>query len=77
MRNETIRSTVYLDPTLHRALRQKAAATHQSMSQIVNEAIRAALAEDEEDLAAFADRALERAVSYDTFLAQLKAGGTL
>ncbi len=77
MSTETIRSTVYLEPALHQALRLKAAATRRSMSEIVNEAIRAALSEDEEDLAAFAARAAEPTLSYEAFLAQLKADGTL
>jgi hypothetical protein len=47
------------------------------MSEIVNDAIRAALREDEEDLAAFAEREREQPLSYDAFLAQLKADGTL
>ena len=36
------RSTVYFDPQLHAALRLKAAHTHRSVSDIVNEAVRAA-----------------------------------
>ena len=47
------------------------------MSEIVNDAIRAALREDQEDLAAFAERAEEKTLSYEDFLAQLKADGTL
>ncbi len=47
------------------------------MSDIVNDALRAALREDEEDLAAFTERAGEKPVSYERFLAQLKADGTL
>ena len=77
MSTETIRSTVYLEPALHQALRLKAAATRRSMSEIVNEAIRVTLSEDEEDLAAFAARAAEPALSYEEFLARLKADGAL
>jgi hypothetical protein len=47
------------------------------MSDIMNEALRAALREDEEDLVAFAEREQERPISYETLLAQLKADGTL
>jgi plasmid stability protein len=72
-----IRSTVYLEPELHQALRLKAASAHRTMSDIVNEAVRAALREDEEDLAAFADRAREKTLTYEQFLAKLKADGTL
>lgn len=77
MSNATIRSTVYLEPGLHQALRLKAATTHRSMSEIVNDAIRATLREDEEDLAAFDERAEEKPMSYERFLAQLKADGTV
>lgn len=74
---EAVRSTVYLDPELHRALRLKSAHSQRSMSDIVNEALRQALSEDQEDLAAVRSRAKERALSYEDFLAQLKADGTL
>ncbi|BBL71925.1 hypothetical protein [Methylogaea oryzae] len=77
MSSEAIRSTLYIEPALHQALRLKAASAHRSMSEIVNDAIRAALREDEEDLAAFAERAEEPTVSYEVFLAKLKADGTL
>lgn len=73
----TTRATVYLEKCLHQALRLKAASTQRSMSEIVNDAIRAALREDEEDLAAFSDRAKEKTLSYEQFLAQLKTDGTL
>ena len=49
MRGDTVRSTIYLEAALHQALRLKAAAAHRSMSDIVNDAVRAALREDEED----------------------------
>jgi plasmid stability protein len=77
MAGDAIRSTLYIDPALHRALRLKAASAHRSMSEIVNDAIRAALREDEEDLAAFGKRAREKSLSYEEFLAKLKADGTL
>jgi plasmid stability protein len=77
MSGDAVRSTVYLDPALHRALRLKAATAHRSMSEIVNDAIRAALREDQQDLAAFAERAGEKTLSYEEFLDQLKADGTL
>ena len=74
---EAVRSTVYLAPELHQALRLKAAQSQRSMSDIVNEALRQALREDEEDLAAVRSRAKERALSYEDFLTKLKADGTL
>jgi hypothetical protein len=77
MRGDTIRSTIYLEAALHQALRPKAATAHRSMSDIVNDAVRAALQEDEEDLAAFAERDREQPMSYEAFLAQLKTDRTL
>jgi plasmid stability protein len=74
---EAVRSTVYLESDLHQALRLKSAQSKRSMSDIVNEALRQALREDQEDLAAVRSRAKERALSYEEFLAQLKADGTL
>jgi plasmid stability protein len=74
---EAVRSTVYLEPDLHQALRLKSAHSQRSMSDIVNEALRQALREDQEDLTAVRSRAKERALSYEDFLAKLKADGTL
>jgi plasmid stability protein len=73
----TVRSTLYLDEELHRALRLKAASVDRSMSDIVNDALRAALREDAADLAAFAERAAEASLNYEDFLAQLRADGSL
>ena len=47
------RATVYFDPSLHRALRIKAVQTEQSVSELVNAAVRLSLVEDADDLAAF------------------------
>ena len=55
--SEVRRSTIYLDADLHQALRLKAAATDVSVSDLVNDAVRMALVEDQEDLAAFEERA--------------------
>lgn len=67
--------TVLLEPELHRALRIKAAETERSISDLVNEAVRAALAEDAEDLAAFEDRAREPAVQFESIVRDLKGRG--
>lgn len=71
------RSTIYLEPDLHQALRLKAAATERSVSDLVNEAVRSALAEDEEDLRAFAERAGEPLIAYEEALGYLKRDGKL
>lgn len=71
------RSTIYFDEKLHAALRLKAAHTDRSVSDLVNDAVRAALAEDQEDLSVFADRIAEPTMSYEALLDDLKAHGKL
>lgn len=75
--NANVRSTLYLEPELQHALRFKAATTRRSMSEIVNNAIREFLREDQEDLGMVHDRMLEKTVAYEAFLNGLKADGTL
>jgi plasmid stability protein len=77
MNEMTKRSTVYFEPDLHQALRIKAASTHRSLSEVVNEAVRLALSEDQEDLQAFEDRAGEATMSYEELLKDLKKHGKL
>ena len=71
------RATVYFDPEVHKALRLRAAASDQSISGMVNEAVRASLAEDAMDLAAFDKRKRERSVSFDSFVQGMKQRGLL
>ncbi len=71
------RTTIYLDPDLHRALRIKALETERSVSELINEAVRQALNEDEEDLQAFEQRATEPVLSYEAVLRDLKKHGKL
>lgn len=71
------RATIYFDPDLHRALRIKAAETDQSISDLVNEAVKLSLAEDAEDLAAFEERALEPNLPFEEVLKDLKQRGKL
>lgn len=71
------RSTVYFEPTIHKALRLKAAETDRSLSEIVNEAVKLSLAEDAEDLAAFEERAKEPNLAYEDVLKDLKRSGTI
>jgi plasmid stability protein len=71
------RSTIYLDPELHRALRLKAAETERSMSDLVNDAVKLALVEDAEDLEAFDERASEPDLLFETVVRALKADGKI
>ena len=71
------RATVYFDPSLHKALRVKAAHTDRSLSELVNAAVRQTLAEDARDLAAFAERAKEPVLSFEDVLKDLRRRGKL
>jgi hypothetical protein len=71
------RATVYFDPYLHRALRLKAAETDSSVSELVNEAVREALAEDAEDLAAFEERKKEPELRFEDVVKDLKRRGKI
>lgn len=71
------RATVYFDPGIHRALKIKAAETSRSISDIVDDALRRELSEDEEDLRAFEERAGEETVSFEKVLKDLKAHGKI
>jgi hypothetical protein len=71
------RATIYFDPTLHKALRLKSVETSRSVSELVNEAVRQAISEDAEDLAAFEERAKEPLISYDKMVKRLKKDGRL
>lgn len=71
------RSTIYLDPELHRALRIKAAETDRSISDLVGDAARSALAEDADDLQAFEERASEPDLLFETVVKALRADGKI
>ncbi len=69
------RSTIYFEPELHRALRLEAVRTQRSLSDVVNDAVRIILREDQEDLAAFDERAKDPTITYEELLKDLKAHG--
>ena len=71
------RATVYFEPEIHRALRLKAAAADRSISDVVNDAVKLALAEDAEDLAAFEERAHENSVDFETVVRSLRRRGKI
>jgi predicted DNA-binding protein len=71
------RSTIYLDPALHQALKIKSLETSRSMSEIINDAVKEALAEDAEDLAVFEKRQDESLISYEDMIKRLKKDGRI
>ena len=77
MSNLSKRSTIYFDPAIHHALKIKAASTDLSVSELVDEAARQLLLEDQEDLKSIADRVSEPVVSYEALLTDLKKHGKI
>lgn len=71
------RATVYFDASVHQALRLKAAAADRSISDMVNDAVKVALAEDAEDLASFDQRKSEHSVSFESLVRDLRKRGRL
>ena len=71
------RTTVYFDPDIHRAISRKAEQTDQSISHLVNEAMRLALAEDSVDLKAFLERTSEKSLDFEDVVKSLKRRGKL
>ena len=77
MSDPSKRSTIYFEPEVHQALRIKAAHMHRSVSDLVNEAVRNLLQEDQEDLAAYENRVSEPTLTYEELLNDLKAHGKI
>lgn len=71
------RATIYLEASVHRALKLKAAASDRSMSELVSEAVRRALAEDAADLQAIDERKAEREVDFAQLVKSLRRRGRI
>ena len=71
------RATVYFDPIIHKALKLKSMETSKSISELVNTAVKEALAEDAEDITAFEERASEPLVSFAQMVKRLKNDGRI
>ena len=64
--------TLNLEDTILQALKLKASETNQSMSELVNDALKASLQEDLEDIKSWEERKGEETYSYEEFLELLK-----
>ncbi len=77
MKTARKKATVYLDRKLHRVLRLKAAQTDCSISRLVDDAVREALAEDTKDLAAIEARRNEPDLDFEDVIKEMKRRGRL
>ena len=64
--------TLNLEDTILEALKLKATETNQSMSELVNDALKASLQEDLEDIKSWEERKGEDTYTYEEFLELLK-----
>ena len=71
------RTTIYLEPEVHHALRLKAASIECSISEMVNKALRNSLAEDAADLEDFEHRQAEKSIPFEDFVKGLRRRGKL
>lgn len=71
------RTTIYLDPMLHKALKLKSMETSKSISALVNQAVRETLAEDAADIAAYEDRINEPVISFSEMVKRLQQDGRI
>ena len=65
MRTAQKKTTIYFDADVHQELCLRSIETGRSLSDLVNKAVRLALDEDTEDLAAFEERFAERNLSFE------------
>ena len=64
--------TLNLEDTILQVLKLKSSETKQSMSELVNDALKASLQEDLEDIKSWEERKGEDTYSYEEFLGLLK-----
>lgn len=77
MKTTNKRSTIYLEPDLHRTLKIKAAQTNRTISDLVNEAVQLSLQEDLEDIRDVNNRISEPDIPFEEVLTDLKSRGKI
>ena len=77
MATKAKRVTVYFNPDHHKALRLKSVETSRSISDLGNEGVRGAPAEDAEDISVFDERADEPLIRCEEMIKRLKEDGRI
>jgi predicted transcriptional regulator len=77
MKTMSKRTTIYIDPEIHRALRIKSAEMDSSISELIEKAIKISLAEDAIDLAAYQERKHEPRLSFEEVVKKLRKNGQI
>jgi hypothetical protein len=71
------KTTLYLSPSVRRALKKRIVDTNQTMSEYVDRAVARAIAEDLEDIETIERRRTEPTESLEDFLKAIKADGLI
>jgi len=69
--------TLNFEDTILQVLKLKSSETKQSMSELVNDVLKASLQEDLEDIKSWEERKGEETYSYEEFLELLKKDGVI
>ena len=77
MSDNNSKTTLYLSPSIRKALKKRIVDTNQTMSEYVDRAVAYAIAEDLEDIEAMEERRNEPTESLEEFLKALKADGLI
>ena len=77
MATQAKRATIYFDPSIHQALKFKSIETSRSISTLVNEAVKAALSEDADDIITHEARVNEPLISFSEMVKRLKQDGRI
>ena len=75
----TTKATLYLDSEMYKTFKLRAVETGQSVSALLNEAMRSQLSEDLEDITSIRTRLArkEKPLSYESALEELKNAGLI
>ena len=71
------KTTLYLSPSVRKALKKRVVDTNETMSDYVDRAVAYAIAEDLEDIEAIEERRNEPTETLDEFLKAIKADGLI
>lgn len=77
MNIDNSKTTLYLSPSVRKALKRRIIDTNQTMSEYVDRAVAYAIAEDLEDIEAIEKRRDEPTESLESFLKAIKADGLI
>lgn len=77
MSNQDTKTTIYLSPSVRRALKKRVIDTDQTMSEYVDRAVANAIAEDLEDIEAIEARRNEPTESLESFLKAIQEDGLI